>query len=183
MHGVIPPGHANNTQPVVPGQYLATTMVVSRRQQGNPVLKHLHNIRWQFGDVTPDFLLGASACALFLSLRFHNLHPDYLHIRIRELQTSFRLRVVLCHLDIEDTARPLGAISKTCTLSRCALICAWSPAECARYLETLKAFEFKPADLILGECMWGCHDGVCVLTYMFFGDQRGPSLTPHRHPS
>lgn len=150
MHGVIPAGHANNTAPVVPGQYLASAMVVSRRQQGNPVLKHLKHVRWQFGDIVPDYLLGASSCALFLSLRFHALHPDYLSQRIRELQMAFRLRIVLCHLDTEDPARPLHAIMKACSAARCALVCAWSPQECARYLETFKAYEHRPADAILG---------------------------------
>ncbi len=43
--------------------------MVSKRQQGNPVLKHIRNVRWVFGDIGPDYLLGANACALFLSLR------------------------------------------------------------------------------------------------------------------
>lgn len=37
---------------------------------------------------------------MFLSLRYHLLHPDYLYFRIRELQKSFRLRVILCHVDV-----------------------------------------------------------------------------------
>jgi hypothetical protein len=44
-------------------------LVVSKRQQGNPLLKHIRNVRWVYGDIGPDYLLGANACALFLSLR------------------------------------------------------------------------------------------------------------------
>lgn len=48
----------------------ANAIIVSRRQQGNPVLKHIRHVRWQFGDMeTPDYLLGQNACALFLSLK------------------------------------------------------------------------------------------------------------------
>ena len=35
-------------------------------QKGNPVLKHIRNVRWLFGDIVPDYLLGQSACALYL---------------------------------------------------------------------------------------------------------------------
>lgn len=50
---------------VLPGN----AIIVSKRQQGNPMLKHIRNVRWQFGDIAPDYQLGQSAAALFLSLR------------------------------------------------------------------------------------------------------------------
>ncbi len=43
---------------------------VSKRQEGNPVLKHIRNVRWQFADIIPDYQLGQNACAVFLSLRY-----------------------------------------------------------------------------------------------------------------
>ncbi|CAI5983203.1 unnamed protein product [Closterium sp. NIES-65] len=116
------------------------------RNRGNPVLTHIRNVRWAFGEITPDYLLSPSSCALFLSLRYHLLHPDYLYFRIRELQKSFRLRIVLCHVDVDDVTKPLHDITKTALLNDCTLLCAWSPNECARYLETLKSYENKPAN-------------------------------------
>ncbi|KAH9608054.1 hypothetical protein KSS87_021387, partial [Heliosperma pusillum] len=68
--------------------------------KGNPLLKHIRNVRWNFAEVIPDYVLGQNSCALYLSLRYHLLHPDYLYFRIRELQKNFRLRVVLCHVDV-----------------------------------------------------------------------------------
>lgn len=44
-------------------------VTVSRRQEGNPVLKHIRNVRWRYGDIVPDYQMGLNACALFLSLR------------------------------------------------------------------------------------------------------------------
>ncbi|CAI5519311.1 unnamed protein product [Closterium sp. Naga37s-1] len=120
-------------------------------QRGNPVLAHIRNVRnvrWAFGEITPDYLLSPSSCALFLSLRYHLLHPDYLYFRIRELQKSFRLRIVLCHVDVDDVTKPLHDITKTALLNDCTLLCAWSPNECARYLETFKSYENKPADCL-----------------------------------
>jgi len=40
---------------------------VHRRQQGgsraDPVLAHIRNVRWVFGDIVPDYLLGSNTCA------------------------------------------------------------------------------------------------------------------------
>lgn len=35
-------------------------------QQGNPVLKHIKNVRWIYADIVPDYILGQSSCALYL---------------------------------------------------------------------------------------------------------------------
>ncbi|KAM7273495.1 hypothetical protein ACFE04_028159 [Oxalis oulophora] len=126
-------------------------ILVSHRQKGNPLLKHIRNVRWAFADVVCDYLLGQSSCALYLSLRYHLLHPDYLYYRIRELQKNYKLRVVLCHVDVEDVVKPLLEVTKTALLHDCTLLCAWSVEECARYLETIKVYENKSADLIQGQ--------------------------------
>ncbi|KAK4803724.1 hypothetical protein SAY86_003541 [Trapa natans] len=126
-------------------------ILVSHRQKGNPLLKHIRNVRWAFADIVCDYLLGQGTCALYLSLRYHLLHPDYLYYRIRELQKNFKLRVVLCHVDVEDVVKPLLEVTKTSLLHDCTLLCAWSLEECGRYLETIKVYENKPADIIQGQ--------------------------------
>ncbi|EIE20407.1 DNA repair protein rad10, partial [Coccomyxa subellipsoidea C-169] len=125
-------------------------VLVSKRQEGNPVLKHIRNVRWQFTDIVPDYQMGPNTCALFLSLRYHLLKPTYIYGRIKELQRAFRTRVLLCHVDVDDVVEPLAQVTKAALLNDCTLICAWSHEECARYLETYKAYESKPADAIQG---------------------------------
>ncbi|KAF5765326.1 putative ERCC1/RAD10/SWI10 family, RuvA domain 2, restriction endonuclease type II [Helianthus annuus] len=126
-------------------------ILVSNRQKGNPLLKHIRNVRWAFSDIVCDYMLGKNSCALYLSLRYHLLHPDYLYYRIRELGKNFKLRVVLCHVDVEDVVKPLLEVTRTALLHDCTLLCGWSLEECGRYLETIKVYENKPADLIQGQ--------------------------------
>ncbi|KAG8390887.1 hypothetical protein BUALT_Bualt01G0130300 [Buddleja alternifolia] len=150
------PLHRQGVQSEVPSTSAAGTgsrnsILVSHRQKGNPLLKHIRNVRWAFADVICDYVLGQNACALYLSLRYHLLHPDYLYFRIRELQKNFKLRVVLCHVDVEDVVKPLLEVTKTALLHDCTLLCGWSLEECGRYLETIKVYENKPADLIQGQ--------------------------------
>nr|XP_055105508.1 DNA excision repair protein ERCC-1-like isoform X8 [Symphalangus syndactylus] len=117
--------------------------------RGNPVLKFVRNVPWEFGDVIPDYVLGQSTCALFLSLRYHNLHPDYIHGRLQSLGKNFALRVLLVQVDVKDPQQALKELAKMCILADCTLILAWSPEEAGRYLETYKAYEQKPADLLM----------------------------------
>ncbi|KAM9224424.1 DNA excision repair protein ERCC-1 isoform 5-T7 [Dugong dugon] len=154
-----PPGGAAVTRPTGPDPLAGETpnqapkpgaksnsIIVSPRQRGNPVLKFVRNVPWEFGDVLPDYVLGQSTCALFLSLRYHNLHPDYIHQRLQSLGKNFALRVLLVQVDVTPS-RPSRS------WLRCAswLTARWSlpGEEAGRYLETYKAYEQKPADLLM----------------------------------
>lgn len=45
-------------------------------------------------------VISLQVMLIICSLRYHLLHTDYLYFRIRELQKDFKLRVVLCHVDV-----------------------------------------------------------------------------------
>uniref|UniRef100_A0A8D0FN59 DNA excision repair protein ERCC-1 n=1 Tax=Strix occidentalis caurina TaxID=311401 RepID=A0A8D0FN59_STROC len=117
-------------------------------QRGNPVLKFVRNVPWEFGDVVPDYVLGQSTCALFLSLRYHHLNPGYIHDRLRHLGRSYGLQLLLLQVDVKDPHQALKELAKICILADCTLLLAWSPEEAGRYLETYKAYEQKPPDLL-----------------------------------
>ncbi|XP_039584018.1 DNA excision repair protein ERCC-1 [Passer montanus] len=123
-------------------------VIVSPRQRGNPVLRFIRSVPWHFGDVAPDFVLGAGACALFLSLRYHQLHPGYIHERLRALGRGCGLRVLLLQVDVRDPHQSLKDLAKVCLLADCTLLLAWSAEEAGRYLETFKSYEQKPPDLL-----------------------------------
>eukprot|EP00164_Ancoracysta_twista_P008498 GFYU01012316.1.p1 GENE.GFYU01012316.1~~GFYU01012316.1.p1 ORF type:complete len:431 (-),score=36.24 GFYU01012316.1:270-1427(-) len=123
-------------------------IVANHRQKGNPILPCIRNCPIEFSDIVPDFLLGGGVCALYLSLRFHLLNKDYLFQRIRELQRDFRIRLVICLVDVADSVQPIQTITKTTFMNNCTLLLAWSLPEAARYLETFRAYESKPADSI-----------------------------------
>ncbi|XP_028291078.1 DNA excision repair protein ERCC-1 [Gouania willdenowi] len=125
-----------------------SSIVVSPRQRGNPILKFVRSVPWEFGDVVPDYVLGQTTCALFLSLRYHNLNPNYIHDRLKQLGNTFTLRVLLVQVDMKDPHHVLKELARICIMADCTLILAWSPEEAGRYLETYKSYEKKPADLL-----------------------------------
>ena len=81
-------------------------LIVNPRQKGNPILKLIRNVSWAYGETPADYLLSDSACALFLSLRYHQLHPNYLARRLGELQHHYTLRVVRGPTHIARSAVP-----------------------------------------------------------------------------
>jgi len=124
--------------PPVTAPFNPNAIMVSRRQQGNPVLKHIRNVRWQYGDIIPDYVLGQSTAALFLSLRYHLLKPEYIYSRMKELGRAYRLRVLLVYVDTEDAVEPLAQVTRAAIGNDFTLLCGFTVQECARYLETLK---------------------------------------------
>ncbi|XP_029385981.1 DNA excision repair protein ERCC-1 [Echeneis naucrates] len=125
-----------------------SSIIVSPRQRGNPILKFVRSVPWEFGEVVPDYVLGLTTCALFLSLRYHNLNPNYIHDRLKQLGQNFTLRVLLVQVDVNDPHHALKELARICIMADCTLILAWSPEEAGRYLETYKSYEKKPADLL-----------------------------------
>ncbi|CDQ97616.1 unnamed protein product [Oncorhynchus mykiss] len=101
------------------------SIIVSPRQRGNPILKFVRSVPWEFGDVVPDYVLGQTTCALFLSLRYHNLNPNYIHDRLKLLGQTFTLRVLLVLVDVKDPHHSLKELARICILADCTLILAW----------------------------------------------------------
>lgn len=131
----------------IPGK--TSSLLVHQRQRGNPILKFVRNVPWEFGDIVPDYVMGQTTCALFLSLRYHQLNPNYIHDRLKQLGRSYELRVLLVQIDIKEPQHLLRELSKICILADCTLILAFSTEEAGRYLESYKVYENKPPDAIM----------------------------------
>lgn len=124
-------------------------LYVSNRQRGNGVLNFILNVPVQFeSKMVPDYMMNTTRCALFLSCKYHDMDPDYIHRRIAELKTDFTLRVLLVLVDKEDNANTLLQLNKIAVLNNMTMVCCFSEEEAGRYLETLKAFDGKDASLI-----------------------------------
>lgn len=132
----------------LPGRQSAANILVSNRQQGNPVLKEIKSQGWEYADIPADYVLGATTCALYLSLKYHRLHPHYVYNRIRDLQGKYNLRILLVMVDVTNHEEHLKELSKTSLINNVTLILCWSAAEAGRYLELYKTYEHAPATLI-----------------------------------
>ncbi|KAL2144814.1 hypothetical protein VTI28DRAFT_8476 [Corynascus sepedonium] len=139
--GLGPPKVVQPTPQALPARGSGSTILVSPRQKGNPVLACLKSVPWEYSDIPADYGLGQTTCALFLSLKYHRLHPEYIYTRIRNLRGKYNLRVLLTLVDIPNHEDALRELSKTSLVNQVTVILAWSAAEAARYLELYKSYE------------------------------------------
>ncbi|KAM0341877.1 hypothetical protein ACHAPU_009813 [Fusarium lateritium] len=129
------------TPQALPQKQSGSTILVSPRQRGNPVLTSIRSMPWEYSDIPADYVLGLGTCALFLSLKYHRLHPEYIYTRVRNLQGKYNLRILLTMVDIPNHESSLKELSKTSLINNVTLILCWSAAEAARYIELYKSYE------------------------------------------
>ncbi|KAI0888433.1 restriction endonuclease type II-like protein [Annulohypoxylon maeteangense] len=139
------------TPQALPQRSSGSSILVSPRQKGNPVLASLRSVPWEYSDIPADYGLGLTTCALFLSLKYHRLHPEYIYTRIRNLQGKFNLRILLTMVDIPNHEDSLRELSKTSLINNVTIILCWSAAEAGRYLELYKSYEHANFSAIKGQ--------------------------------
>ena len=136
--------HSANAIPNESLLFNPNTIKIKPNQSKNPLLNYIKNVPFEISDgIIPDYIVGASSCALFLSLKYHILHPLYIKHRITELGKSFKLRILLIHVDTDDNVKYIGELNQLCFINDITILLSWSLQEAARYLETFKAYEKK----------------------------------------
>ncbi|XP_043284713.1 DNA excision repair protein ERCC-1 isoform X2 [Venturia canescens] len=126
-----------------------TGLSVNPKQRGNPLLKYIRNVIWEYSDIVPDYVMGPNVCALFLSVRYHQLNPDYIHERLKLLGSAYGLRVLLVQIDVPEPHHSLKHLTRICLLADLTLMLAWNAEDAGRIIETYKVYENKPPDLIM----------------------------------
>ena len=111
-------------------------ILVSERQRGNPILRHIKNVKWEYcrKEMIPGDYAMNSTCALFVSVRYHTLHNSYIEARMSEIgKQLYRVRVLIVHVDDENNNnKALHELNRYCFLHDFTLILGWSDIECAR---------------------------------------------------
>jgi len=135
-----------------------TLLQVNARQRGNPILKAIRACPWEFNEeITADYVLGQRACAVFLSVRYHTLNPEYIHERLKKLGKAYELRVLLVQVDVKEPHHALKQLMRICLLADLTLMLAWSAEEAGKMLETYRLMENKPPDMIMGKSSADVH--------------------------
>lgn len=125
----------------LPSRGQSSAILINTRQKGNPVIANIRAVPWEWAETPADYVLGATTCALFLSLKYHRLHPEYIYTRIKELHGQYGLRIILTMVDITNHEESLKELSKTSLINNVTLILCWSAQEAGHYLELFKSYE------------------------------------------
>ncbi|XP_026322499.1 DNA excision repair protein ERCC-1, partial [Hyposmocoma kahamanoa] len=143
------PGTSQEVGGSKPSSSKTHCVLVNQKQRGNPLLKFITSVAWEYEDIIPDYEIGKTIGILFLSLRYYNMNPDYINNRIKELGRKYELRVLLVQVDLRDPHTPLKNLTRICLLTDLTLMLAWSPEEAAKVIENYKIYENKPPDRIM----------------------------------
>lgn len=122
-------------------------LLINPRQLQNPLLRHIRHVRTEVNNIVADFSCGPTTHVLYISLQYHNLHPEYIYARVRQLPKA-RLRILLVLTDVTEHRRPLHELTKLALINDLTLICTSTEREAARYLETFRSYDCKGAESI-----------------------------------
>ena len=113
-------------------------------------MQSIHSSAWEYVDnILPDFVMGKTCCALFLSLKYHNVYPNYIYDRMNALKRKYQLQVLLVLIDIPNANHALKELVKACILADFVLMCSWSYDEAGKIVDKYKGFENKSAELLM----------------------------------
>ena len=129
-----------------------SSLLVHSRQRGNPLLKHFRQVKWEYSDQIlggADYSMSRSSCALYLSLRYHTLNPNYIYDRLKSTRLPYQLKILLVQCDIGDPSAALKELARLSILYELTLLLSWNDEESARYLETYRILEGKSAENLL----------------------------------
>ncbi|CAF0978959.1 unnamed protein product [Adineta ricciae] len=130
----------------------SSSLLVHSRQRGNPILKHLRQVKWEYSDMIlggADYSMSRSSCALFLSLRYHTLNPNYIYDRLKANKLPYQLKILLVQCDVTEPSQALKELARLCNLYELTLLVSWTDEESARYLETYRIMEGKSAESLM----------------------------------
>ena len=117
------------------------TIMVNEKQKGNPLIGHLKGLKVVYDDaIEADYIIGRGACVIFLSLKYHNLYPNYIYDKFKLVGQGYPLQVLLVLVDISDPRVPLKELTKFCIYNGSTLMLCWSFEEAAKYVEYYKNF-------------------------------------------
>lgn len=132
-------------------------ILINPHQKNNPILtkSRLSKVPWRYdSNVLSDYYISPTFQILFLSLKYHNLHPEYLEHKWRKFNKGSiindpnsndkALRVLLVHVDITNPQDTLRRILSFCNKVRLTLVLAWSQEEAGNYIATAKSIDDAP---------------------------------------
>lgn len=131
---------------------LGSAVQVHPRQKGNKLLERL-KVTHEYGPSTQsaDFVISSSICALFLQMKYHRLHPEYIFGRVKDVGDAYKLKILLIYLDIDAPEAHLADLSRLCFSTQWTMVVANSYAACARYIEDYKKLENVLPKSIMGK--------------------------------
>jgi DNA excision repair protein ERCC-1 len=122
-------------------------LTISKRQEKNPLIPLLSVAQSEWSDTTvADYSIGRDIAVLFLTLKYHRLHPEYLSTRIRDFRGSFPVRILLFLINDENPDQIISKLTVLSIANNMNLMLAFDYEEAARWIISLYTTQDAPVD-------------------------------------
>lgn len=101
----------------------------------------------EFSDELPcDFAIAKKVGVLFITLKFHRSHPEYLASRIKDFRGAYSTRILLLLVNAENYDRTISMLTVTAIANNLSLILAFHFEEASRWLMSMYASQENQLD-------------------------------------
>ena len=113
-------------------------ITISKLQEKNPLIKILSpaKIEWDESSVC-DYSIGHQIGILFLSLKFHRSHPEYLDKRVLNFKGGYASRILLLVVDGQNPDRVISKLTSYSIANNLNLVLAFDYEEAGRWILTM----------------------------------------------
>ncbi|CCH45376.1 DNA excision repair protein [Wickerhamomyces ciferrii] len=110
-----------------------SSISVNKSQTGNPLLQNITNVNWNYVESRNiyDYLIK-NRQIIFLSLKYHKLHPEYIQNKMKPLMKKDA--ILLTVVDIENSESILKELNRICLYNEFTLLLAFNFEQAAKYL-------------------------------------------------
>ncbi|KAH3666336.1 hypothetical protein OGAPHI_004525 [Ogataea philodendri] len=132
-----------------------SSIQVNQNQTGNPLLQSLKQVSYEFNAKVKDvdYLINSHCVVIFLSLRYHKLHPEYIYNKLKKISYNANNkrtnRILMTLVDIDNSDDAVRELNKVCLFNELNLVLAWSFSQCGDYLTFLKQCELNVGNQLI----------------------------------
>lgn len=118
---------------------------VAAIQRGNKLIEYLGTTPWHYdASCSADYEINLSTYILFLSLKFHNAKPEYIHRRIAKLKDA-RIQVLIVLIDTPNFNTTLQELFRTVSIT---IVLCRTYEECAKYIRGFEICSKRSSDVL-----------------------------------
>jgi DNA excision repair protein ERCC-1 len=122
-------------------------LTISKRQEKNPLIPLLSVAEIEWSETTvADYSIGRDVAVLFLTLKYHRLHPEYLTNRIRDFRGGFPVRLLLFLVNDENPDQVISRLTALSIANSMNLILAFDYEEASRWILSLYTTQDAPVE-------------------------------------
>lgn len=113
-------------------------ILINKVQQNNKVIEYLHPGTYEWStDISCDFAIKNQIGVLYLSLKFHREHQNYIKTRLAANNDYFPVNILLLVSSSENDSSQINELTQLCITHNITVVLAFNTEESARWIQSM----------------------------------------------